>query len=68
VWYRPLLLHDGAVASLEELFDPARLDADYEPRGWNPPGVDKRAVSGHPYGLRLDADEKAALLAFLRSL
>ena len=68
VWYRPLLLHDGAVASLEEMFDPARLDADYEPKGWNPPGTDKRAIPGHMFGLRLDAQEKAALLAFLRSL
>jgi hypothetical protein len=68
VWYRPLFLHDGSLTSLEELFDPARLNADYEPKGWNPPGVTKRAVPGHTFGLSLKPDEKAALLAFLRSL
>jgi hypothetical protein len=68
VWYRPLLLHDGSVSSLEEMFDPARLNADYEPKGWNPPGVKKRAVPGHTFGLSLNAEDKSALLAFLRSL
>ena len=37
VWYRPRLLHDGSVTSLEEMFDPSRLSPDYEPKGWNPP-------------------------------
>jgi hypothetical protein len=68
VWYRPRLLHDGALTSLEEMFDPARLRPDYEPRGWSPAGVDKRAIPGHAFGLELPADEKQALLAFLRSL
>ena len=68
VWYRPLLLHDGSFRSLEEMFDPARLKADYAPQGWNPPGVTQRAVTGHAFGLSLNADEKLALLAFLRSL
>jgi len=27
VWYRGLYLHDGSVASLEEMFDPHRLRA-----------------------------------------
>lgn len=68
VWDRPRLLHDGAVTTLEELFDPARLEPSYEPSGWSPPGVTKRAVPGHTFGLDLDARDKAALLAFLRSL
>ena len=68
VWYRSRLLHDGSLTSLEELFDPARLNPEYEPRGWNPPLVTKRAVAGHAFGLSLRADEKHALLAFLRSL
>lgn len=68
VWARPYLLHDASVASLEELFDAARLDGSYEPRGWSPPGVTRRAVPGHAFGLSLPPDEKAALLAFLRSL
>ncbi len=68
VWYRPFLLHDGSVASLEELFDSTRLNADYAPRGWNPPGVKTRAVPGHEFGLALSAEDRIALIAFLRSL
>jgi cytochrome c551/c552 len=68
VWYRTRLLHDGSVASLEELFDPARLRPDYAPKGWNPPGVTRRAVPGHTFGLNLSDDDKRALLAFLRTL
>jgi cytochrome c peroxidase len=68
VWYRPRLLHDGSLTTLEEMFDPARLKADYAPHGWNPPGVTTRAVVGHTFGLSLNPAEKTALLAFLRSL
>jgi hypothetical protein len=68
VWYRQRLLHDGAVASLEELFDPARLDPAYVSKGWNPPGGARRGVPGHVFGLKLAPDDKAALIAFLRSL
>ena len=68
VWYRPRLLHDASVTSLEEMFDAARLSPDYEPKGWNPPGVTRRAVPGHTFGLSLNAEDRRALLAFLRSL
>jgi len=68
VWYRPRLLHDASVTSLEEMFDAARLSPDYEPKGWSPPGVTKRAVPGHTFGLSLDAEDRSALLAFVRSL
>jgi hypothetical protein len=68
VWYRPLLLHDGSVASLQEMFDPSRLRSDHEPGGWKGPGVTKRAIPGHPFGLGLNAEDKAALLAFLGSI
>ena len=68
VWYRPRLLHDGSLASLEEMFDRSRLSAAYISKGWNPPGTRTRAIGGHVFGLELNADEKAALLAFLRSL
>ena len=68
VWYRPRLLHDASVTSLEEMFDVARLSPDYEPKGWSPPGVAKRAVPGHTFGLSLDAEDRSALLAFVRSL
>lgn len=68
VWYRPRLMHDGALTTLEEMFDPARHRPDYEPRGWSPYGMDKRAIPGHPFGLDLSAADKQALIAFLRSL
>jgi hypothetical protein len=68
VWYRPRLLHDGSLASLEEMFDRARLSPDYVSKGWNPPGTTTRAIRGHVFGVVLNAEDKAALLAFLRSL
>jgi mono/diheme cytochrome c family protein len=68
VWYRGRYLHDGAVTSLEEMFDPARIQDDFVPTGFVPPGQKTRAIKGHEYGLRLNPAERAALLAFLRSL
>ena len=68
VWYRGHYLHDGAVASLEEMFDPSRLSEEHTPGGWRPPGKEKAAIPGHPFGLKLDAHEKSQLIAFLRTL
>ena len=68
VWYRGRYLHDGAVTSLEEMFNPARLQDDFVPTGFIPQGQKTRAVKGHTFGLTLAPDEKGALLAFLRSL
>jgi hypothetical protein len=68
VWYRGLYLHDGSVASLEEMFDANRLSADHIPEGWKGPGVTRRAIPGHPFGLKLPSEDKTALLAFLRTL
>ena len=68
VWYRGRYLHDGAVTSLEEMFDAARLEDDFVPTGFIPPGQKRRAVKGHEFGLRLTPTEKGELLAFLRSL
>jgi hypothetical protein len=52
VWYRGRYGHDGSAASLEEWFDPARLSK----------------TRGHEFGVRLGAEDRAALIAFLRSL
>jgi hypothetical protein len=68
VWYRGHYLHDGAVASLEEMFDPDRLKDTHPPGGWRPPGVQTRAIPGHEFGLRLSAEERAQLIAYLRTL
>jgi hypothetical protein len=68
VWYRGHYLHDGSVASLEEMFDSNRLKDTHEPGGWSPPGVKSRAIKGHEFGLELSAEEKQALIAFLKTL
>ncbi|MEP7362863.1 MAG: hypothetical protein ABI972_06375 [Acidobacteriota bacterium] len=52
LWYRGRLEHGGAVGSLEEWFDPARL----------------ARVKGHEFGLKLSTGERRALIAFLRTL
>ena len=68
VWYRGLFNHDGSVTTLEEWFDPARLRQDFVPSGFVGYGVTRRAVPGHEFGLRLTAEDKAALIAFLKTL
>ena len=68
VWYRGHYLHDGSLTTLEEMFNPAHLRVDFVPSGFMPLGQKTRAVPGHTFGLKLGEEEKAALLAFLRSL
>lgn len=68
VWYRGHYLHDGAAASLEEMFDPARLSEDYKPKGYMPPGATSHAIKGHEFGLKLTPVERDRLIAFLRTL
>lgn len=69
VWYRGLYEHSGSVATLEDWFDPKRLNPDYVPTGWKgPAGTTTRAVEGHEFGLDLADDERADLIAFLRTL
>lgn len=67
VWYRGPFSHDGSVAELEDWFDPRRLQDEYVPTGWNP-GGGARAVKGHKFGLDLSAEDRTALIAFLRTL
>ena len=52
VWYRGPFQHAGAVKSLDEWFDPARL----------------ARVPGHPFGLELKLEDRLALIAFLKTL
>jgi hypothetical protein len=68
LWYRDLLEHDGSVRTLEDWFDARRLLPDHVPTGFRGPGVTQRAVPGHEFGLDLEPADKAALIAFLRTL
>jgi hypothetical protein len=68
VWYRGRYLHDGSVASLEEMFDPGRTKDDHLPGGWRPLGTSRRAIHGHEFGLDLTGEEREQLLAFLKTL
>ena len=51
-WYRGPFQHAGAVPSLDEWFNPARLPK----------------VPGHPFGLSLATADRQALIAFLKTL
>ena len=66
--YRGHYLHDGSVASLEDIFDPDRLRDSHVPGGDSPPGVQNRAIKGHEFGLKLSNADRTALIAFLKTL
>jgi hypothetical protein len=68
VWYRGPFQHNGSVATLEDWFNVHRLDDDYVPTGYLGYKTTARAVQGHEYGLDLSADDKRALIAFLKTL
>jgi hypothetical protein len=59
---RGLLLHDGSVASLATMFDPARVTSAFTG------GVRPGAVPGHTYGLDLSDADRNDLLAYLEAL
>ena len=68
VWLRDPLEHSGSVATLEDWFDPDRVYEDYEPTGFRGQNVKTRTVEGHPFGLELAAEDRRALIAFLKTL
>lgn len=68
VWYRGHYLHNGSVASLEEMFNPNRLKDTHIPEGFKPPGVETMAIHGHEFGLTLKPTEREQLIAFLLTL
>ena len=51
VWYRSMFGHSGWCATLEDWFDPKRLNDDYIPTGFRPYGTKTYAVKGHNFGL-----------------
>jgi hypothetical protein len=68
LWMQDVFFHNGNLGSLEEVFDPARLDPDFIPTGFKPPHLKTMAVRGHPFGLDLNKNDKEALIAFLKTL
>jgi mono/diheme cytochrome c family protein len=68
VWYRGHYLHDGSLTSLEEMFDPGRLNETHVPGGFLPSGEKAHAIRGHEFGLKLKPEEREQLIAFLRTL
>jgi hypothetical protein len=68
LWYRSLIEHSGSIAKIEEWFDRRRLRDDYVPSGWQAPGRKTRAVPGHEFGMDLSAEDKRAVIAFLKTL
>jgi len=68
VWYRSMFGHSGWCATLEDWLNPDRLRDDYVPTGFKPYGRQTYAVQGHPFGLNLNADDRKALIAFLKTL
>jgi hypothetical protein len=50
--------HHGELATLEDVFDPARLKESYVPTGYKPAHVATRAVKGHDFGMDLGKNEK----------
>ena len=68
VWYRGPFEHSGSVMTLEDWFNPHRLDKNYVPTGFRGYENKPRPVRGHLFGLDLPASERKALIAFLRTL
>ncbi len=68
VWYRGPFEHNGSVATLEDWFDPKRLNPEYVPTGFKGYAMQTRAVKGHEFGLNLSTDDKRALIAFVKTL
>lgn len=68
LWYRGPFEHNGSVATLEDWFDPQRLSDRYRPTGFRGAGVERRAIKGHLYGLKLSAEERRDLIAFLKTI
>jgi hypothetical protein len=65
VWYRSAFGHTGQADTLEEWFNSARLQPDFEPKGYHRgPGP----IEGHEFGLKLSQEDRTALIAFLKTL
>jgi hypothetical protein len=68
VWYRGPFGHNGVVGELEQWLDSGRLRNDYFQAGFGGLSGRQGAVKGHEFGMRLNDQDRAALVAFLRTL
>ena len=68
VWYRSMFGHSGWCATLDDWFDPDRVNDDYVPNGFKPFDADTYPVKGHLFGLDLSREDRKALIAFLKTL
>lgn len=68
LWYRGPFGHNGTVAEIEHWFTPQRLTPEFFPAGFGGLSGPQGAVKGHEFGLRLNGQDQAALLAYLRTL
>ena len=68
VWYRGPFFHNGELATLEDVMDPARLHDNYVPTGYIPAFIKTKAVKGHDFGLDISQTDKDALIVFLKTL
>lgn len=68
VWYRGPFFHNGELATLEDVLDPARLKDDYVPTGFKLPEIAAKAVRGHDFGMDIPEKDKEALITFLKTL
>jgi hypothetical protein len=68
VWYRGPFEHSGSVLTLEDWFNPRRLEDNYVPTGFKGYENKPRPIRGHMFGLDLSESERKALIAFLRTL
>ena len=67
IWLDVAFTHDGSIGTLDEFFNPARLKPDFRSSNWSPL-TKPHAVVGHPFGLDLKPSDRAALIAFLKTL
>jgi mono/diheme cytochrome c family protein len=65
VWFRNGFGHGGQAETLEEWFDPARLQDGYVPKGAH---LGPGPIEGHENGLALSPEDREALIAFLKTL
>ena len=68
LWYRGPFGHSGSVVEVEHWMALQRLSPEFFPSGFGGLSGPQGAVKGHEFGLKLNAQDMAALLAYLRTL